>query len=315
MPVLSLAKYGNPSSARSAQMSEPNQQIDQDATAGWLTQAMTRMIRPVVRFAVGRVSCGALIELIREVYVSEARAYLVQSNPDRKVTRSALALLSGMDGRAIKAFETNDERQFAVSDLCSEAAILEVWQSDPDFSDSEQGSPRELLIHGPHGTFQRLVSRAAGRAVTPQTALDRLIASGNVELNKAGTKVRMIDPCYMLVPESEKSAIEAGSLGMNRLGKVVLHNTNRFRQGRDPWLQQDRWSLRIPRDRLDLIRNQLRALLETHIGQVEEVLDDEERRPSDGIENAVGIGWYYWEDPSGEDPVKHSASKRRESSI
>ncbi|NBB92089.1 MAG: hypothetical protein GVY32_02850, partial [Gammaproteobacteria bacterium] len=70
----------------------------------WLVEAMTRMARPLVRFAIGRVSCSALVNLIREIYVEEAREYLEEQNPDRKVTRSALALICGMDGRAIKSF-------------------------------------------------------------------------------------------------------------------------------------------------------------------------------------------------------------------
>ena len=288
-------------------MTQPVPQTHQDANVGWLMAAMTRMIRPVVRFAVGRVSCSALVDLIREVYVLEAREYLKQQNPERKVTRSALALVCGMDGRAIKAFEGLKGREYAPSDLCSEAAILEAWMTDPDFCDADTDRPRELLIHGPQGTFQRLVSRAAGRAVTPQTALDRLLESGNLRLDESGTHVRMINPSYMLVPSSEQSAIEAGSFAVNRLGKAVIHNTSRFDKTQAPWLQQDRWSLRIPRERLNLIRAEVRTLLKTHIEQVEDFLEDEEQRPSDTVECSLGVGWYYWEDLSNENPVEQTA--------
>jgi hypothetical protein len=294
-------------------MTQPASQTPQDASVSWLMQAMIRMVRPVVRFAVGRVSCNALVDLIREVYVLEARDYLEQQNPERKVTRSALALLCGMDGRAIKMFEGFQEREYAPSDLCSEAAILETWMTDPDFCDADTGRPRELLIHGPQGTFQRLVSRSAGRAVTPQTALDRLVESGNVDLDETGTRVRMIDPSYMLVPSSEQSTIEAASFAINRLGKTVIHNSSRrFDESKAPWLQQDRWSLRIPRERLELIRADLRALLKKHIEQVEGFLEDEEHRPSDTVECSLGVGWYYWEDLSNDHPVKRSANIRRQ---
>jgi hypothetical protein len=265
---------------------------------GWLMDAMARMIRPIVRFAVGRVSCSALVDLIRESYVLEARDYLEAQNPERKVTRSALALLCGMDGRAIQAFEQLQGREYVPSDICSEAAILEAWQTDTDFHDPDTGEPAELLIHGPQGTFQRLVSRAAGRAVTPQTALDRLLESGNIELNDARTHVRLINPSYMLVPTSEHSTIEAGSLAINRLGKAVLHNTSRSDLTSPSWLQQDRWSLRIPKERLDVVRSEIRALLQRHVTQIEDFLEDEEKQPSRTVECAVGVGWYYWEDVS-----------------
>ncbi len=262
---------------------------------GWLVDAMTRMVRPIVRFAIGRVSCAALVNLVREVYVEEAREYLEKQNPDRKVTRSALALLCGMDGRAIKAFEDNPDREYVPSDVCSEAHILEMWNIDEAFLDSD-GSPAELLIHGPQGTFQRLVSRAAGRAVTPQTALDRLLESGNVELTDDDTRVRLIDPFYKPVKDSEKTAIEAGSLAINRLGRSVVHNTSRVPAGEPTWLQQDRWSFRIPRDRLDIIQTEVRTILERHIVELEDYLESEEKKPSEAPECSVGIGWYYWED-------------------
>lgn len=276
-------------------MGEPAIGSEHKEDISWLVDAMTRMVRPIVRFAIGRVSCAALVNLVREIYVEEAKIYLQAENPDRKVTRSALALLCGMDGRAIKAFEENEDREYAPSDVCSEAHILELWNNDEAFLD-EEGSPAELLIHGPQGTFQRLVSRAAGRAVTPQTALDRLLESGNIELTENNTRVRLVDPFYKPVKDSEKTAIEAGSLAINRLGRAVVHNTSHVQEGEPSWLQQDRWSFRIPVDRLDIIRAEVRTILERHIVEMEHYLESEERKPSEATESSVGIGWYYWED-------------------
>lgn len=270
---------------------------EQSQDISWLIEAMTRMVRPIVRFAIGRVSCAALVNLVREVYVEEAREYLKQQNPDRKVTRSALALLCGMDGRAIKTFEDNSDRCYVASDVCSEAAILEMWNKDEDFSDTASGAPGELLIHGPHGTFQRLVSRAAGRAVTPQTALERLLESGNIKLSDDGMRVRLIDPIYKPVKDSERTAIEAGSLAINRLGKSVIHNTSSVPSTDLPWLQQDRWSMRIPMNRIDELRKSLREVLQRHILEVEDCMEAEEKKPSEAPECSVGVGWYYWENP------------------
>lgn len=270
-------------------------QGEQGQDISWLIDAMTRMVRPIVRFAVGRVSCAALVNLVREIYVEEAKVYLHSQNPDRKVTRSALALLCGMDGRAIKAFEENPDREYVPSDVCSEAHILEMWNNDEAFLD-EDGSAAELLVHGPQGTFQRLVSRAAGRAVTPQTALDRLLESGNVELTDNDTRVRLVDPFYKPVKDSEKTAIEAGSLAINRLGRAVVHNTSRVPEGAPSWLQQDRWSFRIPKERVEIIRAEVRAILERHIVEMEQYLESEEKKPSETNESSVGIGWYYWEE-------------------
>jgi hypothetical protein len=270
--------------------------IKQREDIRWLVEAILRMIRPLVRFAVGRISCTALVNLIRQTYVEEAKAYLKAQNPEKKVTRSALAMLCGMDSRAITAFEEQDSRSYSISDFSSQGYILEMWNKDEAFRDIESGAPADLLIHGPHGTFQRLVSRAAGRAVTPQTALESLLESGNVQLNTEGTHVRMIDPVYKPIHESEKTAIEAGSLAVNFLGKAIIHNTNRHSGHAPSWLQQDRWSYRIPCERIPTIRNELRAVLEKHIREVESHLEREERATSEVAECSVGIGWYYWEE-------------------
>lgn len=277
--------------------------LDSNNDVSWLMEAVARMLRPVVRLAVGRVSCNALVNLLREIYVLEARDYLQAQNPERKVTRSSLALLCGMDGRAIQQFEQIDAREYTPSDVCSEAAILDAWQTDSDFLDEDEEKPRQLLIHGPQGTFQRLVSRAAGRAVTAQTALDRLLESGNVALSEDGTQVRLIDPYYKLVPSSEQAAIEAGSLSLNRLGRSILNNIGREREGRPAWLQQDRWSLRIPLDRIEQVRKDMRELLLKHIAETEQKLDLEEQSQSRAAFSAVGVGWYYWEDTSLEESL------------
>ena len=85
-------------------MSQIAARSNQGEDINWLVDAMARMVRPMVRFSIGRISCSALVDLVRITYVQEARAYLQAQSPDRKVTRSALALLCGMDGRAIKTF-------------------------------------------------------------------------------------------------------------------------------------------------------------------------------------------------------------------
>ncbi|MEN1727404.1 MAG: DUF6502 family protein [Pseudomonadota bacterium] len=274
---------------------------NQGEDVNWLVDAISRMVRPMVRFSIGRISCSALVDLVRLTYVQEARRYLQSQNPSKKVTRSALALLCGMDGRAIKTFEDNANREYVASDVCSEAQILGVWKNDKTFQDAETGEPAELLIHGPQGTFQRLVTRAAGRAVTVQTALEKLLDSGNVQLSGDEMRVSMISPYYQPVKASERTTIEASSLAISRLGKALMHNLERFENEAPPWLQQDRWCTRIPPDRLDHIRGEVRTVLKRHISEVEDYLDSEEKPPTGPEEAMVGVGWYYWEQPPEDD--------------
>ena len=113
-----------------------------------------------------------------------------------------------------------------------------------------------------------------------------------------------MDPFYKPVKDSEKTAIEAGSLAINRLGRSVVHNTSRVPDGEPSWLQQDRWSFRIPKDRLETIRTEVRAILERHITEMEQYLESEEKKPSESSESSVGIGWYYWEDSASPNAVQ-----------
>ncbi len=278
-------------------MSQATAQAKQADDVNWLIDAMSRMIRPIIRFSIGRISCSALVDLVRLTYVQEARSYLQKQNPDRKVTRSSLALLCGMDGRAIKTFEDSAEREYMASDVCSEASILEKWKHDPTFHDEASGQPADLLVYGPHGTFQRLVTKVAGRAVTVQTALEKLLDSGNVTLNEDQTTVHMVSPYYQPVKDSERTSLEASSLAISRLGKSLMHNIERFQDQSPPWLQQDRWSTRIPEERLEKIRSDVRELLQRHISELEDYLDTEEMPPSEPDEFQIGVGWYYWEQP------------------
>lgn len=284
-------------------MGEAARSVNPETSANWLMRSISRMIRPIVGFTVGRVSCSALVELVREIYIDEARRYLAKQT-DGKVTYSALSLVSGMDGRAIKTVEQNKGRDYEASDVCSEAAILEMWHRDEAFKDPNTGESAELLIHGPGRTFQRLVQRAAGRAITSHTVLERLIDSGNVEVNDADTHVRLLDRRYMPITPSDVTAIESGSFAINRLGRAILHNSERDAETAS-WLQQDRWSTSIPVEAVPQVRAEIRELLSRHIAQFEDFLEDKETQPLDRPESSVGVGWYYWEDVPREDGNKH----------
>jgi hypothetical protein len=275
------------------------------ADVGWLIEAVVRILRPVVRFVMGRVSCKALTELVREIYIAEARRYLKAKNPNQSVTSAALAALSGLDSRAIKAIQQSAGRTYTQAEICVEANILEMWMENPLFHD-DQGRPAELNTHGPNRTFQGLVWRAAGRAVTPQTVLEDLVRSGNVELAETNDRVRLLSPVYSNIQPSEHTAIVAGSLAMNRLGSAISYNSDRANDKTIPaWLQQDRWSTDIPAERLEQIRLEIRAVLNKHIKEVEKQLALSEIKPPRANQCSVGVGWYYWEGSS-EEPDRQS---------
>lgn len=268
-----------------------SQQRAQDT--GWLITSVERMLRPMVRLLVGRMSCNVVVDLIKQIYVQEAKRRLLTEDPERRVTKSALALMTGLDTRMITALE-GATHEYSFTDLSPESAVLEIWANDKTYLELETGEPRILPIYGRGLSFQTLVTRTIGRNVTCPTVLDRLVESGNVEVvddNFVALKERYFAP----IKESERTALDAGSFAVNRLASTIEHNMASQSAGSDKWLQQDRWSRKIPLDRLPAFRRELRVLLDRHIVETEQVMEPHEEPVSNESHYQAGVGWYYWE--------------------
>ena len=264
--------------------------VQQDQGAR-LARAIERMVRPVIRLIVGRVSCGFLVQQIRRIYIEEARRWIERNDPKGRVTKSKLAMLTGLDTRTISSIEEDQSgsENCSVVDLCPEAGVLHKWRSSKAFVD-EQGDPKQLPIFGKSIAFQALVGSVVGRNVTCQTVLERLVESGNVEIVD-GDYVRMIDPYYQPIKASDETIIDAGSYSIGRLSTTVLRNLKAESQS-ERLLQQDRLSRRIPAELEDKLNQELRDLLEQQIVDVEEVLDRYEADVAEEGQKTVGVGWF-----------------------
>jgi len=224
---------------------------------------------------VGRVSCGFLIQQVRRVYIEEARKQIMRNDSNGRVTKSKLAMLTGLDTRTISAIEAEpaNPANCTVGEICAEAGVLNRWMSQPEFRD-ENDEPKRLPILGKSISFQALVSSAVGRNVTYQTVLERLIESGNVEV--IGDEfVELKNRYYQPVKTSEQTIIDAGSYSISRLSETVLSNFQST-SADQKLLQQDRWSRRIPRRQLPELKRKTRQLIETQILEMEDLIDLQE---------------------------------------
>ncbi len=264
---------------------------------GWLIKSIERMFRPMVRLLVGRVSCNVIVDLIKQIFVQEARRELSLSDPGKRITKSALALITGLDTRAITALE-DSTHDYSIVDLSPEAAVLGVWATDELFQDPRTGKPVDLPIYGRGLSFQNLVTRTVGRNVTCITVLDRLEESGNIEM-LGDNYVRLKERFYVPVNESERTFLEAGSLAVNRLMGTIGYNMEHARQPSARWLQQDRWSKRLHPEQLEAFRADLRKLLDRHIKEAEAQIEKFEDPVRTDKHCSAGVGWYYWEENSG----------------
>jgi hypothetical protein len=272
----------------SASNTAPTQERDQGAT---LALAIERMVRPLIKLIVGRVSCGFLVQQVKRIYIQEARSWIERNDPNGRVTKSKLAMLTGLDTRTISSIEAEEGEadDVSISDLCPEAGVLDKWRSSRTFTDDE-GVPKVLPIFGKSVAFQALVSSVVGRNVTCQTVLERLLDSGNVEIVD-GDYVRLLNPYYQPIESSDETLVDAGSWSIGRLTETVVNNLN----ASDPserLLQQDRLSRRIPAEVEEDLTQEVRALLERQIVEVEEVLEKYEATERAEGQKTFGVGWF-----------------------
>lgn len=262
-----------------------------------LATSIERVFRPFIKLIVGRVSCGFLIQQLKRIYIEEARSWIERNDPNGRVTKSKLAMLTGLDTRTISSFEESaiSPTEARLGDICAEAAVLETWSSQPKYRTVDQ-NPQMLPILGRGVSFQTLVNATVGRNVTAQTMLDRLLESGNVEV-VGDNFVRLVNRFYQPIKESEGALIDSGSLSASRLLETVNYNLNcQDRHARR--LQQNRWSVRIREQDQALLEAEMRSLVDRQIVDVERLLESYEQ-PESGPETvSFGVGWFFFKGAS-----------------
>ncbi|MBY6203451.1 DUF6502 family protein [Halomonas denitrificans] len=262
--------------------------------------AVERLLRPLVRLLVGRVACIYLVDRLRRLYVAESRAWLERTHPGQRITRSRLAMLTGLDTRTIASIEAaqgGPDTELPATELCAGSMVIERWLTDPAFHD-ERGAPARLALMGPNRSFQALTTRAIGRNITPHTVLDELVESGNAAVDE-DERIRLVDPVYRPVRPSEETALDLGSHSIARLVETVRGNADDSSHGACR-LQQDRLSTRIPVGRRDELDARARDLLRRQIEEMECLLREYEVADQDaegrGAEMArFGVGWYVFD--------------------
>ncbi|GAB4185096.1 MAG: hypothetical protein Tsb002_08560 [Wenzhouxiangellaceae bacterium] len=264
----------------------------------WLIKSVYRILRPIVRLLINRIACDALLDVVRRIYIDECTRLLEgDSDKSGKVTMSALALRTGMDSRMINKLMSSCPT-YPPEEISREAAVLARWASDPMYLDPDTGQPKDLLIYGHGPTFQGLVTRAAGRNVTVNTVLDRLVESGNVETLDE-FHVRLIDRLFSLGSTAERPLYEVGSASINGFISTIEYNILHASSPDDKWFQQRRYSHSIPRDKLPEFRQAMRETLERLACECESTVDEYDKPSAQANDDVVtaGFGAYYWEEP------------------
>jgi len=280
--------------------SSPHQDnVDMPVDAKAITEVLPLVLRKIVRLLVGTVSYPALVEILRSVYVEEGKAKLIRNGS--RPTRSALALITGMDTRVVSSVLAKDcDTTIQPEQISPEFTLIDLWSSDSFFTNPETGEPAVLPIEGKGRTFQGLVLKAIGRNITVKTVLDRLLKSETIEvLDGDIQEVKLLSKEFTPITSDIAKLTDITFLEASRVMSAGIHNMNSIPEERVP--QQGRWTYRLSPKKYKEFRREVRLLLKKQIKEGEVLLEQFEETQKQPDQLTVGIGWYQWGDHDSEE--------------
>ena len=233
-----------------------------------------------------------MMEIIRSIYVEEAEKKL--SRTGSKPTKSALALMTGLDTRVVTTvLNSQGNVSLEPKQICAENALLDMWFNDPFFADPETNEPALLPVEGRGRTFQGLILKSVGRNITVKTVLDRLLSSGNITLHSGAIeRVELLSHHYTPISNDVAKMTDIAYVESSRVLSAAIHNMNTDPELRVP--QQGRWTYRLAPENFLKFRMEARDLLEKQIREGEQLLEKYEEVKKQPGQLTVGIGWYQW---------------------
>lgn len=285
----------------------PSEQPSQLKDVSRFTLVLENALRKLIRFLIGRISLTKLQEMIGSIFVEEAEKSVIVTEPGKGASLTKLALLTGLDTRTLTKIKNSDsyrrpfhgESNF-LYDLIPGMALLDYWGTQLPFMDGKKRKPKVLKISGTEESFETLFFQTVkSRGVTATSLLDRLAASGAVEVNAKKNTVRMLRQSYLPSEIGDQlSSIEIGFAVIGNLMDTVFHNINALETGEDLWFQRSAWTRRLAFANQSEFRLGMRKIL----NDTEEVARDllskyEESIPEPG-QLTAGFSLFYFEQES-----------------
>jgi len=168
-----------------------------------IIRAITNVMRPLVKFLIGRgITFPMFAEILKHIYV-EVAAKDFKLSPEKEVTDSRITLLTKVHRKDVRRIRT-EQQGFDVPEEGLEvsskkaslgAQIVAKWLADNQYVD-EQGEPKKLFIHASkangQSSFEKLVE-SINNDIRPRVALDEMLSQkmivkgddGIVTLNKS----------------------------------------------------------------------------------------------------------------------------------
>lgn len=266
-------------------------------SAELLTRAVENVFRKLIRFLVGRISLVRLQEMIRYIYVEETEIKLRDENPGRAVPMTKMALATGLDSRTLIRVRERlhrGEQQFReqfLAELTPESAVVEAWAKRV-----REGEPAELGYGRDDAGFERLVrATVPTRGVTPQSILQRLLATHSVAQDTGRHRLRLLVDHYSpYLSDDQPSMINAAFSAISNLISTIEHNVESPTEQR--LFQRQAWTFRLkPADRA-AFRQAMRAMLERYEEAARRDIEPWEQAEFVPGLTTAGVGLYYFEE-------------------
>jgi len=272
--------------------------------AAILTRSLEHVIRATIRLLLGRLSLIRLEELVRKVYVQESEKRLKSEFPDRRVTLSQLALLTGLDTRALTKITNNQsyaqpahEDEAFLRGMTPEAQIICLWMTDTRFCNASDGKPMVLSLRSGKTSFHELVScLKSTRGLTQQSVLERLETAGTVELDRKNQRIRLVTNNYFPFLSNDESAmLDVGFSTASLLLGSVATNMERASSGEEKLFQRSSFTYHLPEKRKSEFRQRLSKLLSESDDRCRKTIAElEDSTPQPG-QLFAGVSMFYFE--------------------
>lgn len=260
-----------------------------------LKNAIYNIIKPLVglMFRNG-ISFAEFSKIAKHAYIKETEKELLASG--QKATTSSIAITTGLTRKDVAALRKEDSPQ-TQDGLEKNRAIRVIsgWVADKVFCNTK-GQPKVLTIQGKKNSFEALVNRYSGD-MPYKAMLNELLRIEAVSVEK--NKVSLIRAAYIPADnEADKYNIlgEDVSLLISTIKHNIVSNDNEPRYQRKVCYNQ------VPAEQLDEFKELANKENQLLLLKLNDWLAQHDMHNQPKIKSKkpmkVGVGVYYFEDPS-----------------
>lgn len=256
-----------------------------------LMPRIRQLLEPLAGVAVGRVPYDTLAELLKAALIDAAREQLRREAPAKRITKSAIALKTGIDSRAIDLAPKEARPPEELSHPF--AQLLALWKWDDGWLDAGSGEPLLLPIYGPGRSFQTLVNRSVGKNISYSDVMETLLKSGNIE-RADDKRLRLVDPIFKFGnPELEVGRFNFYGRLSRGLGLCIRDRMSspEFDPNPNAVLMNVQ---SVPEGKLPALAEAIGALLLRHADEAGDLLDEHDDEESAGRTYSAGVGNFFW---------------------